>query len=191
MLTHMKAVHKDTSSERTSLDFPVRLALFQIREGDDADANQSTQGKSHGQINSPKVVSEGRFVCSVCDKNYPKKDEVLKHIADDHGTVAETMEDAEEDLTGDEEVLEEACELYEALEAMTLELYEDDADESKKEIIRKLERFMTLVKKKTQIQKDTNDEVSKLKQVEEDLMKDIGRKKKDNAVLKRTSMKEN
>ena len=133
MLTHVKAVHKDTSSERTSLDSPVRLALFQIREGEDADANQSTQGNSHGQINSPKVVSEGRFVCSTCDKNYPKKDEVLKHIADDHGTVAETMEDAEEDLSGDEEVLEEACELYEALEAMTMELYEDDADESKKD----------------------------------------------------------
>ena len=35
MLTHMKAFHKDTTNQHTALDSPVRLALFQIREGED------------------------------------------------------------------------------------------------------------------------------------------------------------
>ena len=93
------------------------------------------------------------------------------------------MEDDEDDMTGDEEVLEEACELYKALVAMTTELNDADYNESKEDIINKLERFKVLVTKKTQMQRETNDEVTKLREVEEDQNKDIERKDKKIAQL--------
>ena len=191
MLTHMKAIHKDTPNKRTALDSPLRLALFQIREDGD-EGSDATQGDSNGEINSPKVISEGRFVCSACDQSYPNKEDTLKHIADSHGPLlaSEAVEDDEDDMTGDEEVLEEACELYEALVAMTTELNDSDSNESTKDIINKLDRFKVLVEKKTQIQKETTEEVTKLREVEEDLQKDIKRKEKEIALLKNASTKE-
>ena len=190
MLTHMKAVHKDTLDNRTSLDSPIRLALFQLQEGEEAEAR--TQGDSNGQINSPKVVSKGTFLCSVCDEEFAQNEEALKHIADNHGPepVAATAEIEEEDMTGDEDALEQACELYEALEAMTLEINNAEAPESKEEIVSKLERFKILVEKKTQIQKDTSHEVKLLRQVETEQMKAIEKRDKEISLLKKSATKE-
>ena len=172
------------------MDSPVRLALFQLREGGEAEA--STQGNSNGQINSPKVISKGMFLCSVCDEEFAQNEEALKHIADNHGTEpgAAIAEIDEEDMTGDEDALEEACELYEALEAMTLEINNAEAPESKEEIISKLERFKILVQKKTQIQKDTSHEVTLLRQVETDQIKAIEKKDKEISLFKKSATKE-
>ena len=57
-------------------------------------------------MNSPKVLSVARYACSVCEQNYPKKAEVLQHIADDHSPVSN-----DNDMSGDEEGLQEACDL--------------------------------------------------------------------------------
>ena len=63
--------------------------------------------------------------------------------------------------------------LYEALEQWTQELKEPSLIESKEEILKNVERFQVLVTKKTQIQKETNDEVSKLREVESEQKKCI------------------
>ena len=65
-------------------------------------------------------------------------------------------------MSGDEEGLEEACELYEALEALTKELKEPYFSEDNAEMLTKVERFQVLVKKKTNIQKGSNHELKML-----------------------------
>ena len=119
----------------TQLDSPARLALFRIRE-DGADS--SIQGNSKGEVNSPKVLSLARYACSVCEKDYPKKAEVLQHIVDDHSPENAVTTDREIDMSGDEEGLEEACELYEALEALSQELNEPDVAADNEEMLRKI-----------------------------------------------------
>jgi hypothetical protein len=192
MLTHMKKVHKPMNP----LPSPLRLALFHRREADEEGEEEgegpSIQGNSNGEVNVLKVVSEGRFICSVCDYDFPRKEEVLRHVADIHGPVYEeaTTQDTEEDMTGDEDVLEEACELYEALEAMTNELKEDDNTDVKEDLIEKLERFKLLVNRKSEIQKNTTDEVTNLRQVEQHQKKEIEKKEKEIMALKRAATKE-
>ena len=100
----------------TQLDSPARLALFKLREDWE---DSSIQGNSNGEVNSPKVVSAARYMCSICDKDYPNKAEVIKHIADNNSPGNAETTDQDDDLQGDEEALEEVCELYKALEALT------------------------------------------------------------------------
>ena len=88
--------HVDKFHKVSQLDYPARLALFRIREDGD---NSSTQGNSRGEVNSPKVVSLSIYACSTCDKDYVKKEEVIKHIADAHSP---------DEMSGDEEGLNEA-----------------------------------------------------------------------------------
>ena len=128
---HMDKFHKETTGNGSQLDSPARLALFRLREeGNDF----STQGNSNGEVNSPKVVTAARYVCSTCDKDYPSKAEVSKHIEDEHSP---ENTDQEEDISVDEQGLVEACELYEALEALTEELKDDSfVTEDKEAMIR-------------------------------------------------------
>ena len=162
----------------TQLDSPARLALFRIREdGDDS----SVQGNSKGEVNSPKVLSVARYACSSCQKDYPKKAEVLKHIADDHSPENAVTSYQDNDMSGDEEGLEEACELYEALEALTQELKEPDNADENGELLKKIERFKVLVKKKTNIQKASNHEVKMLKEVQENQEAAIKEKEEETA----------
>ena len=195
MLGHMKTVHKDPTSEGTTLSSPVRLALFNIREDGGVESEARTQGNSKGEVNVTKVVSEGRFVCSFCDEDFSLKTETLKHIADTHGEhdAVSPADELAADISGESEVLEEACEdqdLYEALEQWNQELKEPEKVESNEEISKKVERFQVLVEKKTQIQKETNDEVVKLREVESDQKKCIERKENDITVLKRAAATE-
>ena len=132
----------------SQLDSPARLALFRLREDGE---NPSTQGNSKGQVNSPKVVSAARFVCSSCDKDYPTKAEVIDHMAHGHSQENAVSTDQDED---DEEGLVETCELYEALEALTQEMKEESyVVEDKGEMLRKILRFQMLAQKKTESQK--------------------------------------
>ena len=139
----MDKFHKETTGNGSQLDSPARLALFRLRE---EGGDFSTQGNSNGEVNSPKVVTAARYVCSTCDKDYPSKAEVSKHIEDEHST---ENADHEEDISVDEEGLVEACELYEALEALTEEMKDESfVAEDKEEMIRKIERFQVLAKRR-------------------------------------------
>jgi hypothetical protein len=127
-------------------------------------------------------------VCSTCDKDYPSKAEVSKHIEDEHST---ENADHEEDISVDEEGLVEACELYEALEALTEEMKDESfVAEDKEEMIRKIERFQVLAKKKTDIQKEANHEIKMLREVEADQKSDIARKDKEIGCLKKAAKSE-
>ena len=44
----------------------------------------STQGNSGGDVNSPKVVSEGRYQCNKCPEEYLNKNNLDKHIMNEH-----------------------------------------------------------------------------------------------------------
>ena len=82
----------------SQLDSPARLALFRLREEED---DYSTQGNSNGQVNVTKVVSAARYVCSKCDKDYPQKAEVIKHIADFHSPGMAVTTDQDVDTSVD------------------------------------------------------------------------------------------
>ena len=182
---HMDKFHKDTTDKVTQLDSPARLALFRLRE-DGGDPR--TQGNRNGEVNSPKVVSPARYVCSSCDNDYPKKEEVIKHIAEAHSPENAVTTDHDEDISVDEEGLVEACELYEALEALTKELKEESyVADDKEEMLRKIERFQMLAKKKTDIQKESIHEIKMLKQVEAQQRIDIDRKDKEITGLKKAA----
>ena len=85
----------------------------------------------------------------------------------------------------------EACELYEALEALTEELKDDSfVTEDKEAMIRKIERFQVLAKKKTDIQKEANHEIKMLREVEADQKSDIARKDKEIGCLKKAAKSE-
>ena len=43
--------------------------------------NLSTQGNSAGQVNDPKVVSEGIFICGACDERFQNEEEMANHIS--------------------------------------------------------------------------------------------------------------
>ena len=82
----------------------------------------------------------------------------------------------------------EACELYEALEALTEEMKDESfVAEDKEEMIRKIERFQVLAKKKTDIQKEANHEIKMLREVEADQKSDIARKDKEIGCLKKAA----
>ena len=93
-------------------------------------------------------------------------------------------------MSGDEEGLEEACELYEALEALTNELKEHDTADNNEEMVRKIERFQVLVKKKTDIQKASNHEIKLSKEVEVNQKIDIDRMDKEIAGLRKAAKSE-
>ena len=47
----------------------------------------STQGNSRGQVNNPKVFSEGAFICGSCDQSYTTNEEVTNHKSEAHENV--------------------------------------------------------------------------------------------------------
>ena len=167
--------HTDKFHKVSQLDSPARLALFRIREdGDDS----SVQGNSKGEVNSPKVVTLARYACSICEKDYPKNEEVLKHIADEHSPENEVTTERDDDISGDEEelqdeqglidVLDAAAEeaaIYEALEMLTQKDFDPNTDEvDKKNLKEKLERYRNISIKKTNLQKKTSEQVKQLEE---------------------------
>ena len=102
-----------------------------------------------------------------------------------HGHSQENAVSTDQDKD-DEEGLVEACELYEALEALTLEMKEESyVAENKGEMLRKIERFQMIAQKKTEIQKESNHEIKMLRQVEANQKTDLERKDKEIDGLKK------
>ena len=100
---HVKRWHQ-VAKEVFSPMAETARTLFQ---SSDEDAQPRTQRNSGGEVNSPKVVSEGRYICGVCEKMYDSRSDVDKHIKlHDKATNAATSdisfendEEAEKDLT--------------------------------------------------------------------------------------------
>ena len=70
--------------------------------------NLSTQGNSAGQVNDPKVMSEGEYMCGVCDKTFPTKDQVTNHMIDVH----DKAKAADDNAIADNSTVEENTENY-------------------------------------------------------------------------------
>ena len=82
MMIHFKKSHKANNEIQSPLgrfppSNPARV-LF-------SDESQpSTQGNSHGDVNSPKVVSEGQYICGICEKVFESERLVNNHKKDSH-----------------------------------------------------------------------------------------------------------
>ena len=99
MKNHFKKSHKTVEEihspvGRFPASNPVR-ALFTD------EAQPSTQGNSAGQVNSPKVTSEGRFLYDICEKHFGAKEDLTIHKEEiyrkddiDLEEIAEFSEDA-------------------------------------------------------------------------------------------------
>ena len=74
--------------------------MLQFDEGEAA-----TQGNSHGDVNSPKVVTTAIYVCAVCEINFQRKEEVTTHMDEVHVTVSQQLQDNDEvfDEAGEEQ----------------------------------------------------------------------------------------
>ena len=87
----------------------------------------SAQGNSHGQVNDPKVFSEGTFICGACDQSFLTNDEVTNHKSEAHDnanfqcgecskcfiSIEEVQKHNDKDHTGSQQELNEEDEVLE------------------------------------------------------------------------------
>ena len=77
------------------------------------EAEPSVQGNSKGQVNSPNVISDGKFQCDECEKEFILKAECTEHKQKDHQqecasdeeeeiALADLAEDAKDDIIANE-----------------------------------------------------------------------------------------
>ena len=67
------------------------------------------QGNSIGQINFPSVLTEGRYLCGKCDKQFSTRDEVMNHMDNEHdegGTAEQNNESENNDQVNEDEEVE-------------------------------------------------------------------------------------
>ena len=99
---------------------PMSVTARTLFQQSDEDAQSSTQGNSDGEVNSPKVGSEGSYVCGVCKKMFKNSNEVDEHMKlHDKATNAAIGDISFEN---DEEVEKELTEAVKAHEAMEEEI---------------------------------------------------------------------
>ena len=81
MKNHYKKTHKAAEEIQSPLGkFPTSdsaRVLFKESE-------PSTQGNSLGQVNSPKVTSDGQYICNVCDNYFESKKNIDEHKNKEH-----------------------------------------------------------------------------------------------------------
>ena len=78
----MKSVHDGIISLKNL--FSTLKALMNQKRLFTSVPNLSTQGNSIGQVNDPKVMSEGLFICGDCDQVFPNEDDVMNHKREAH-----------------------------------------------------------------------------------------------------------
>ena len=71
---HVKTIHDGIVSLKNL--FSTHKALSNHKRLFTSVPNLATQGNSKCQVNDPKVVSEGTFMCGVCDENFSTEDEL-------------------------------------------------------------------------------------------------------------------
>ena len=98
---HMKKFHEVVLGALSPMTLTART-LFAVQ---DVPETPSVQGNSHGQINLPSVLTEGRFLCGKCEEQFSSRDEVMKHMDSNHdeGSIPEHNDDSENDDHGNEE----------------------------------------------------------------------------------------
>ena len=118
MEKHMEKFHQIVNVLTNSpLATSVRT-LFRGESGKDI-TRPSTQGTSDGLVNFPKVRSEGTFQCAVCDENFSRKDELIKHLKNKHNKAkaaisndnAKAAKQVEVDMEDDQDIVEIAEDL--------------------------------------------------------------------------------
>ena len=105
MMDHYKKKHNSVGDIQSPLGrFPSTTnparVLFDddVQAADDVPAEKPrTQGNSKGQVNSPKVVSDGTYQCNECNNEYSTKNELDIHKNDNHES-AHAQEDALEEV---------------------------------------------------------------------------------------------
>ena len=165
MMNHLKKHHKTTDHILSPLGSFPQSNSARVLFGDEAEA--STQGNSLGQVNSPKVRSDGRFVCNTCDNDYGSKDELNKHIYSTHTPKPrqEASQGTADQLSDEEDVLELAKEdqdLYDELDFLINNVIDQEKVEDE-ENTEKLKRLIIILKKKEDIQRETSEAGKRLK----------------------------
>ena len=79
---HVKTIHDGIVSLKNLFSTPK--ALSNHKRLFTSVPNLATQGNSAGQVNDPKVVSEGMFICGVCEERFTDEDEMTNHRSDAH-----------------------------------------------------------------------------------------------------------
>ena len=83
MMDHYKKKHNTGGEIQSPLGrFPPATNPARVLFNDDP----ATQGNSHGDVNSPKVVSEATYVCDVCEVHAISKEVLTKHKQDEHSS---------------------------------------------------------------------------------------------------------
>ena len=85
---------------------PMATSARALFGGNNASDNNSTQGNSAGEVNSPKVVSAGSLLCGVCDEPFANNEEVTTYMNMDYedkdeAQVGLTHDNAPNELTND------------------------------------------------------------------------------------------
>ena len=178
---HVKIIHDGIVSLKNMFSTPKALnpqkRLFA------SVPNLSVQGNSAGQVNDPEVMSEGSFICGICDKRFTEEGEMKNHKDDAHdkATTAASVDESDEgdnanesDMldAGDDQALidameevQEEADIFEALETLTQSDFDAETDkENKQKLKEKLYRYRTIMMKKTELQKQTGEKVKQLKQ---------------------------
>ena len=141
MIAHVKKHHKAADQVHSPLGTFPQSRSARVLFG--AEPEEAVQGNSAGQVTSPEVRSEARFMCGNCDKTFRTQVELTKHKEE---------EDDDFQLL---RAVEEAEDLYNALEVLTQSEFDPEREkETKEETKEKLTRFVKIMRKKTDLQKE-------------------------------------
>ena len=165
MIHHLKKHHRTTDRILSPLGSFLPSSSARVLSFSD-EAELSTQGNSSGQVNSPKVRSYGRFACNICDNDYGSKEELNNHIDSTHTPKPrqELSQGTADQLNDEADVLELAKEDQDLYDERDF-LIKNEIDQEKEggdENIKKVKRLKNILKRKDDIQKETNETVKSL-----------------------------
>ena len=176
MKNHFKKSHKAVEEIQSPLGrFPSVSNSARVLFNDEE--LPSTQGNSAGQVNSPKIVSEARFLCDECETVSATKVELTNHKKEVHEKSSE-----ENDITENAVI---ASELEDMVRKVRL-IYNQDCHDcnmreevvkSKEELLVKkdmdIEILERRVRKTDEKKKDLEKDIKKLRQNESEHKKEI------------------
>ena len=157
LLNHIKTNHKGSEEVNSPLgNFSSSNSARVLFNDHD---QPSTQGNSHGEVNSPKVMSVTSYQCGNCDMHFNRNDEAKLHISNDHPNKSTPKTPAptptptskpyspgtELSLQDQAVVMEEAKEeqdLYDALDFITQNVIDPDTEKETRDDMKiKLDRY--------------------------------------------------
>ena len=77
---HMQRWHQAAVDVLSPMAATARTLFHNV----DKDTGPSTQGNNKGDVNSPKVVTDGRFQCNNCPEECLSKNELDNHMVNKH-----------------------------------------------------------------------------------------------------------